>query len=533
MRGLKRRAGWAFGLASVVVATAFAGSASAAVTNLELVHSSEQEAPATATCPPGKRVLGGTGYLEANTSGGQVTFRNIRPNPELTAVHVQGLEDENGAASTVFTHAHAFCATPPPGLERVVVASASTSANKSVTAPCPAGKALLGAGGEIAGGAGQVAVDDIKPGFALSGVTVGGDEDENGFAGSWSVTAYAICAVPPAGLEAKVETSATDSDWKLSSPTCSEGKQLIGTGAELGGGAGRVIVGFDPQPGLDSVLITAGEDENGTATNWFVRGYAICAATAERVQATNTTVSASKSKTATCPEGLTATGGGGEIVGGAGAVLLSELSVAGASFRAFGDYFGPDPPPPIGVHWDLRAYAICGTPLPGSQRVVASTGLSDNDELSKQAVCPAGKQVVGGGGRVSGGQGEVVLTQVEPDPLLSRITARALQTEDSPGGFDWRLYAYAVCADPPPGLELVTTSNFDPSDTSVSATASCPAGKHLVGAGGKINIATGDVVMDDLRPNPSLTTVTVTGIEDGDGAAGVWDVWAHAICVSA
>ena len=458
----------AFGLASVVAATAFAGSASAAVTNLQKIAGyGAAKQPATATCPAGKRVLGPGGLLSASDVAalGHFTYRNIRPNPELTAVHVQALEDEDGAPGVWHVHAYAACATPPPGLERVAVTSASTSADKSVTAPCPAGKALLGAGGEITGGAGQVALDAIKPAFALSGATVAGAEDENGFSGSWSVTAYAICAIPVAGLEAKVSTSATDSyGSKQVTPDCSPGKEVIGYGGELIGGAGRLLARLGPAGDPASTIISAVEDGDGTATNWSLRAYAICAATAERIQAVNTTISASKSKTATCTEGKTVTGGGGEIVGGVGAVLLSELSVVRGGFRAFGNYFGPNPPPQTGVYWDLKAYAICTTPLPGRELVSASTSLSDNDELSKQVVCPAGKQVVGGGGRVSGGQGEVVLTQVEPDPLLSRITARALQTEDSPGGFDWRLYAYAVCADPPPGLELVTTSNFDPSD---------------------------------------------------------------------
>ena len=65
------------------------------------------------------------------------------------------------------------------------------------------------------------------------------------------------------------------------------------------------------------------------------------------------------------------------------------------------------------------------------------------------------------------------------------------------------------------------------------ATASCPAGKHLSGTGGRVNNGANSVTIDDIRPNPSLTSVTVSGFETPSGYDEDWSVTAYAICVSA
>ena len=501
------------------------------MTGLELVEATATEAPATATCPFGKVVVGAGGRFTGNSTG-QVSFRNIRPSADLTSVSVQGLEDENGTVSVWDAHALAICASPIPGLERLAVTSASTSANKSVTATCPAGKALLGVGGEIAGGAGQVALREMIPGGG-NGATATGAEDENGFAGSWSVTAYAICANPVAGLERMVSVSGPSSVDKEITATCSAGKQVLSIGGGVSGGAGMLIEDMRPNSALTNATVVGVEDEDGTNFFWSVQAYAICAATAQRVTASNTTATVPKTKTATCPAGTTVTGGGGEVTSGGRQVLLNEMLPTASGFRASGDYFEANPPPPWVTRWQLRAYAICTTPLSGRQVVIAESPLaSSSGHAVVDAVCPAGKRVVGGGARVGGGQGDVMLAEITPSPELLSVKARAYRREGPPLGFDWRVYAYAVCAIQPAGLELVEVTEAAGFEDSVSVTATCPSGKHLLGAGGTINGSHGQVLLDDLRPNSSLTSVAVTGLEDTDGAAHLWSVHAHAICAS-
>jgi len=36
--------------------------------------------------------------------------------------------------------------------------------------------------------------------------------------------------------------------------------------------------------------------------------------------------------------------------------------------------------------------------------------------------------------------------------------------------------------------------------------------------------------MDDIRPNPARTSVTVQGLEDEDGTTADWSLAAYAIC---
>jgi hypothetical protein len=81
-------------------------------------------------------------------------------------------------------------------------------------------------------------------------------------------------------------------------------------------------------------------------------------------------------------------------------------------------------------------------------------------------------------------------------------------------------------------LQLVSATSLPDSDEIAAVTASCPAAKHLVGTGARVNNGAGQVVIDDLRPNASLTSVTVTGIEDETGWPLDWSLTAYAICAS-
>ncbi len=86
-----------------------------------------------------------------------------------------------GSASAAFTN-----------VERRIASSATTSANKSVTVTCPAGKKVTSAGVDATPGDGHVLIDDIRPDATLSSVTVRAVEDETGTADAWYVAAYAL-----------------------------------------------------------------------------------------------------------------------------------------------------------------------------------------------------------------------------------------------------------------------------------------------------------------------------------------------------
>ena len=171
-----------------------AGPAQAAVPGLVQVQASSPFTSAdksvTVTCPAGRVVLSPGGYLTG--ANGSVTMDQIQPNAALTLVTVRGAEtDPFGGAWSVT--AVAKCAIAPPGLTRIAVTTLSTSVDKSVTATCPAGRFLTGAGGQFTNGSGEVIMTALTPNAALNTVTVTGDEDAV-YTPTWSATAYAICA---------------------------------------------------------------------------------------------------------------------------------------------------------------------------------------------------------------------------------------------------------------------------------------------------------------------------------------------------
>ncbi|MDG4808090.1 hypothetical protein O7634_15145 [Micromonospora sp. WMMD1120] len=189
------------------------------------------------------------------------------------------------AAGAVLTPASPASAAVP-GLVRIAATSASDSADfHSATATCPVGKVLTGTGYELNGVTGEGIVDDLRPNggpaTAPTAVTVGAYETE-AFAGNWSVTAYAICANPVAGLVRVTATGASNSlDYHSVTATCPVGKVLTGTGYELNGVTGEGVVDdFRPNGGPaaapTSVLVGAYESD-ATALNWSVTAYAICA----------------------------------------------------------------------------------------------------------------------------------------------------------------------------------------------------------------------------------------------------------------
>jgi hypothetical protein len=447
----------------------------------------------------------------------------------LTSVTVQGLEDQNGYANNWIVSALAICATPPPGLERITATSPSDSLNKTVTATCPSGK-RLGGGGEITAGGGQVVLEDIRLNN-LAKATVQGVEDEDGTAGNWVARAFAICANPVAGLERVVATSPTDSSDKSATATCPAGKRVVGAGSEIGGGGGQVVMDdLRPNAALDSVAVQGFEDEDGTAGNWLVRAYAICAAASQRVVAQSPTDDINKNVTATCPGDMEATGGGGDITGGAGQVKLGIVRfTVPTTTTVF--VFGLEDDNGYAGNWFVRAYAICATALPGHATVADASAQDSSSTKTVTTTCPLGTRVVGAAGAIFDPSLEVVLDEITPNAALPSVTATGF--EDETGTSDtWRVIAYAICATPPPGLELVSAIGDPDSDPASGVTATCPSGKNLLGTGADIDGGLGQVVFDDFRPNAGLTNVAITGLEDETGHASDWFLRAYAICAN-
>ncbi|MFI7575412.1 hypothetical protein [Micromonospora sp. NPDC049497] len=287
-----RACGLVLGLAVAAAVVVPASPAAAAVPGLVRISATSASTSndfhsVTATCPAGK-VLTGAGY-EVNGATGEAVVDDFRPNGGVaaapTAVTVGAYEAEAFAGNWSVT-AYAVCANPLAGLVRISATGASTSNDfRSVTAACPAGKVLTGTGFELNGATGEGVVDDFRPNggvaAAPTAVTVGAYEAE-AFAGNWSVTAYAICANPLAGLVRASATSAsTSNDFRTVTAACPAGKVLTGTGFELNGATGEAVVDdFRPNGGpaaAPSTVNVGAYEEDAFAGNWSSTSYGICA----------------------------------------------------------------------------------------------------------------------------------------------------------------------------------------------------------------------------------------------------------------
>ena len=65
-----------------------------------------------------------------------------------------------------------------------------------------------------------------------------------------------------------------------------------------------------------------------------------------------------------------------------------------------------------------------------------------------------------------------------------------------------------------------------------SLTATCPAGTRVIGPGGDTTPGDGSVVLNQIRPDASLTSVTVHADEDEVGTPSSWFLQAFVICAA-
>jgi hypothetical protein len=194
-------------------------------------------------------------------------------------------------------------------------------------------------------------------------------------------------------------------------------------------------------------------------------------------------------------------------------------------------------------NWSLTVGAICANPVAGLQ-IVTSTGVSDSvARKQKIAICPSGKQLTGlGGAIVSSATGQV---RLESFSALSPFGTTAdganiIAAEDETGlSANWAVDAYAICANPLPGQQLVSAVSAAGSPGRQLQSASCPSGKRAVGIGAQIQVQSGgfgQVGLDTLLSSPlgSPPTAHVAfASEDQNGFAGTWTLRSQAICANA
>ena len=171
--------------------------------------------------------------------------------------------------------------------------------------------------------------------------------------------------------------------------------------------------------------------------------------------------------------------------------------------------------------------------VPSAQVTSALTAFDSTPAKSAVAQCPAGKRVIGGGGRVNGAQ-HVVITRQEPVHVAAGDSFAVDAREDEVGfGGSWAVQAFAICSAPVAGLQIVSATSASSSNAFTSLSASCPGGKFALGGGGRINGGNGQVDLSTLAEGASVSSrTTAAGTEDLNGFAGTYSVTAFAVCAT-
>lgn len=192
---------------------------------------------ATAFCQAGEFLSGGGGAIVG--AGGDVTLVDIIPDLATQSVTVRGRANPGAAPPAYTVVAQAICV---PGMVPAnYQLASSTSPNngapiKTEVVACPAGTNLLGLGAELQGAFGQVYYQRMEPNVTVDAAEVTAAAS-GGFAGPWQLTAFGICATPPAGVVAGIVTATgpTNNNSPKVAPTavCPAGALTTGVGGRL------------------------------------------------------------------------------------------------------------------------------------------------------------------------------------------------------------------------------------------------------------------------------------------------------------
>lgn len=167
--------------------------------------------------------------------------------------------------------------------------------------------------------------------------------------------------------------------------------------------------------------------------------------------------------------------------------------------------------------------------VPGAT-VVSTPSITDSDTKSAVATCPVGTVVYGASGRIVGGGGVVLITDMVPAANLGSVRVQGV--ENDPYMPDWRVIATAICG-PDNGHNLVRHQAASPvNGTNVaprSAFANCDDDEILFGTGFELRNAGGNVLIAEVEPTVALDQVEVEARTD-NGFNGVFDLFAYAIC---
>jgi len=196
-------------------------------------------------------------------------------------------------------------------------------------------------------------------------------------------------------------------------------------------------------------------------------------------------------------------------------VLIVTLAATATTALAGPAHAVADPDPETVTGLNVASHDSGGYNSPGSKTVTAS--------------CPPGQKVFGPGGTIDMGLGEVVLDEIVPSADLTSVTVQGLEHGNS--SRNWDVTAYAICADPVDYMLLVSDDSPQNTSSPKNVTVECPLGLRVYGLGAEIINGQGNVTLDDLDIDESLTFVDVGAYGwHGTTVSNSWAVRAYAVC---
>jgi hypothetical protein len=240
-----------------------------------------------ATCPAGKKVVGGGGWTMVTGSADQerVALTRLEPSDDADGTGSDGYiaaatETQPGLSGNWWVQAYALCAdaSSVPGWN--INAKNSTTASdpmQQLDVGCDhSGQRALGTGAQIgihSTGQGEVLLQMAGPWFAGKFALAQAHEDSSGYAGHWWLRVYAICADTPSGYEliSSGSTEQLSETFKDAQATCPITKRLVSAGA-LGNSAAPGNVALQqlyPNNNLNKVHVLAVEN-TPTSLSWGV-----------------------------------------------------------------------------------------------------------------------------------------------------------------------------------------------------------------------------------------------------------------------
>ena len=230
----------------------------------------------------------------------------------------------------------------------------------------------------------------------------------------------------------------------------------------------------------------------------------------------------SKSASAKCPSGQRVLGGGAFTVGGVHAVITELQPIqdaAGDSFKvtAAADQFG------IAVAWGFQVYAFCA-PVPaavGVQIVPHKNDPTSNPTDQARTECPVGKTLIGAGGKIDNGNGQVDLGTVTNSSGPFPTASAAFAKEDADGfAGTYTVTGYSICARANAfgDFQQLKTSSA-PADHRANVT--CPSPLRLIGLGGSTSVPGTHL----QRLTPNVTNAPGIGNFGSQSSISITEPW--------